>query len=92
MGMVTMVVYTLLCIEDGRVIERSGIEADCDEEALALLSLHGEKTDCELWCGERKVAAVARGSDPRLAGSAGDGTPLRPSRSGFANLDHPPLD
>lgn len=47
--------------------EMHEIEADSDSEALALMGLRGEKSDCELWCGDRLVARVPRGSNPSSA-------------------------
>jgi hypothetical protein len=70
-----MAMYQVLCIENGRIIERTEIDADSDDEALALLSLGREKTDCELWCGKRKVASIARGANARFVEADGG---LRP--------------
>src|SRR4051794_11595522 len=61
-----MATYQLLCLEAGRVVERSAIDADSDAEALTLPALQAEKTDCELWNGERLVATISRGADPRF--------------------------
>ena len=38
--------------------------ADDDVEAVELVRLGREPTDCELWCGKRKVALVPRSGAP----------------------------
>jgi|GEM_PF-6408546 len=73
--------YRVLCLERGRVAERSDYIAEDDGEALALFVLRRETADCELWCGERLVAAIPREdlSLPRQKDTtrSSAGTPLR---------------
>ena len=61
-----MAIYRLLSIANQRVFDRVEYQAEDDTEALALFAIRGETTDCELWCGERRVATIPRGADPIL--------------------------
>jgi hypothetical protein len=55
-----MPLYRILCLDGGRIVESLNLDADDDKEAVALLMLRGEKTDCELWCGQRQVARLLK--------------------------------
>ncbi len=59
-----MATYRVCCIYDDEMAEVSEFDAEDDKEALALLAIRGEKTDCELWQGGRLVATVKRGANP----------------------------
>lgn len=56
--------YVILCLCGRDVVASFDVEADSDQEALALLALHGEKADCVLWDGEKLLATVMRGYEP----------------------------
>ena len=45
--------------------------ADDDVEAVELVRLGRELTDCELWCGKRKVAFIPRGGAPVIWSTRG---------------------
>lgn len=60
--------YRVLCLEGSKIAERSDFEVEDDDEALVLFALRGEKADCEIWHGDRKVAMIPKGANPRLAG------------------------
>ena len=62
-----MVTYRIFGLEGGAPFERLEYDADDDAEALALFGLRGEKEDCNLYCGVRKVATIMRGNIPRWA-------------------------
>jgi hypothetical protein len=47
--------YTILNSGKDGATERFEIEADDDEEALALFALRLERSNCELWLGDRRI-------------------------------------
>ena len=60
-----MAEYRLYCINsDNRIVHAAQFEADDDDEALELVRIRRETTDCELWSGKRKVASIPRGQPP----------------------------
>lgn len=59
-----MPTYTVICFRGNEVTDRSVFDAEDDAEARALLVVRGERADCELWCGERKVGSIRQGEDP----------------------------
>jgi hypothetical protein len=61
-----MIQYRLHCIAGGTIRETTHFQASDDAEALALVGLRGETTDCELWCGERRVAVIPTGGEAVL--------------------------
>jgi len=62
-----MPIYRSYCLDVARVIESAEYEAADDADALRLFAKRGDKHDCELWCGDRKVATIPSGSAPILA-------------------------
>lgn len=54
-------VYRSYCLNGTKVVESDEYDAEDDAEALALFALRREKHDCELWCGDRKVATIPPG-------------------------------
>ncbi len=74
---ITMATYRSYCLDGARVIESAEYEGDDDAEALELFALRGEKSDCELWCGDRKVATIAKGTEPILAISGSTTNPTK---------------
>ncbi len=59
-----MATYRVYCMNGEEIAEVSEMDAEDDKEALALLAIRGEKSDCELWQGGRLVATVKRGQNP----------------------------
>lgn len=59
-----MIEYRLYCIVSGTIKETTLFNANDHEEALGLVGLRGETTDCELWCGDRRVAFLPSGCEP----------------------------
>jgi hypothetical protein len=91
-----MAIYRLFCLDDGHVVERADYCADDDSEALALFTLRGELTDCELWFGNRLVATIPAGQSPKLAATA-PSTPVQTglagrSAQGAISLSGPPVE
>lgn len=67
-----MATYWVFCLDGPRVIHHLDFEADDDAEAVELAIIRGEDCDCEIWCGDRKVAAMAKdGGRPVLENAAG---------------------
>jgi hypothetical protein len=72
-----MASYRFYYVINGSLV-RSGeyLEADDDDEAIALLRLRAEEVDIELWCGPRRIALIADGEvltqwlDERAASAA----------------------
>lgn len=56
--------YFVFLMEGDSILERLDFEADDDAEALALLALRHEQVECDMWCGDRFVATIARGENP----------------------------
>ncbi len=61
-----MLTYWVFCLEGSRVVHHLDFEADDDEEAIELVTIRREDADCELWCGDRKVATIMRDERPVL--------------------------
>jgi hypothetical protein len=59
-----MVTYAIHCLVEGQIAERFEIEAGDDREALALLTIRGERGAHELWQGSRLVQAFNRPAGP----------------------------
>ncbi|RVT90427.1 hypothetical protein [Sphingomonas crocodyli] len=62
--------YQLYRFSGLSIIDESDIEADSDQEAMALacLGLRGRTCDLEIWLGRRLVATLPRGRPPILDG------------------------
>lgn len=59
-----MQTYRVHCLSGEQIVETGEYEARDDSEAVILFHLRGEKTDCELFCGERLVAKIPEGGMP----------------------------
>ncbi|KRB79349.1 hypothetical protein ASE00_19760 [Sphingomonas sp. Root710] len=58
--------YFVFLMDGDSIIDRLDFEADDDAEALALLALRREQVDCDMWCGDRFVATIPKGTNPSL--------------------------
>jgi len=56
--------YFIFCMDGETILDQFDFEADDDAEALALLRLRREKVECDLWCGDRLVATIPKGTNP----------------------------
>ncbi len=61
-----MQTYRVHCLSGDQIVETGEYIAKDDSEAVTLFHLRGERTDCELWCRERLVAKIPKGSMPIL--------------------------
>ncbi|MFC7535991.1 hypothetical protein ACFQPG_01255 [Sphingomonas sp. GCM10030256] len=59
--------YKLYCLDArDKITKAHWIQADSDEEALAIACAMGLDSDCELWLGARKVARIVDGQASML--------------------------
>ena len=65
-----MATYWVFCLENARVTHHLDYEAEDDAEAMKLMTIRREERDCELWCGDRKVATVTTDNELILVGHA----------------------
>ncbi len=52
--------YKLYCLGgDGKITGADWIDAECDEQAIAIARVTMKTADCEIWKGNRLVARVS---------------------------------